>query len=284
MTTLPETTYFVKNKYIDKDHAFIHVNDIGLLRGYAVFDYLKTYFGKPFHLSDHLARLQQSAELIGLEIPYEKNKIEEIGYELLKRNNFPESNLRIVVTGGVGRDSKTKGDPVLIVTCELRNEIDPELYNYGAKIKTVEGGRQLSLSKKCNYIMAIHYLDEFIQKGFTEVLYVLEGIVSECTSSNFFIIQGKKLVTPYSGILYGITRKVLMRICTSFMELEERMITLEEALKADEVFISSTEKEVMPVTMIDENVIADGRVGPMTKRIRDEFHNYVESKVWVEKQ
>jgi branched-chain amino acid aminotransferase len=279
---LANTTYFVKDNYIDKDHAFIHVNDIGLLRGYAVFDYLKTYFGKPFHLSDHLARLQQSADLIGLDIPYKKNEIEDICYELLKKNNFPESNIRIVVTGGVGKDSKTKGEPVLFVTCEPRAEIDPVLYNYGAKIKTVEGGRQLSLSKTCNYIIAIHYLDEFKEKGFTEVLYVHEGIVSECTSSNIFIIKGKKLVTPHSGILYGITRKVLMRICTSFMELEERTISLEEALKADEVFISSTEKEVMPVTMIDDQVIAEGAVGDMTKKIREEFHKYVDSKIWME--
>lgn len=281
---MQNTTYFVRDNYIDKEHAFIHVNDIGLLRGYAVFDYLKTYFGKPFHLSDHLARLHQSAELIGLEIPYKNNEIEDICYELLKRNNFQESNIRIVVTGGVGKDSKSKGEPVLIITCEPRSEIDPVLYSYGAKIKSVEGGRQLSLSKTCNYIMAINYLDEFKQEGFTEVLYVHNGIVSECTSSNIFIIEGKKLVTPYSGILYGITRKVLMRICTSFMELEERTITLEEALKADEVFISSTEKEVMPVTMIDDHVINEGSVGEMTKRVREEFHKYVDSKVWIEKR
>jgi branched-chain amino acid aminotransferase len=279
---LANTTYFVKDNFVDKDHAFIHVNDIGLLRGYAVFDYLKTYFGKPFHLSDHLDRLYQSARLIGLPIPYKKNEIHDICYELLNRNNFRESNIRIVVTGGIGKDSKSKGEPVLIVTCEPRIEMEPDLYNYGAKIKSVDYGRQISLSKTCNYIMAVNYLDEFRLQGFTEVLYVHNGIVTECTSSNIFIIEGKKLVTPYSEILYGITRKILMDVCTSFMELEERKVTLEEALKADEVIISSTEREVMPVTMIDNNVIFDGRVGVMTKRIREEFHKYVDSKVWIE--
>jgi branched-chain amino acid aminotransferase len=279
---LANTTYFVKDNFVDKDHAFIHVNDIGLLRGYAVFDYLKTYFGQPFHLSDHLDRLFQSARLIGLQIPYRKNEIHDICYELLNRNKFKESNIRIVVTGGIGKDSKSKGEPVLIVTCEPRIEMEPDLYNYGAKIKSVDYGRQISLSKTCNYIMAVNYLDEFRQQGFSEVLYVHDGIVSECTSSNIFIIEGKKLVTPYSGILYGITRKVLMDVCTSFMELEERKVTLGEALKADEIIISSTEKEVMPVTMIDDNVISDGRVGVMTKQIRDEFHKYVDSKVWME--
>lgn len=276
------TIYFVNGEYVNKESAFIHVNDIGLLRGYAVFDYLKTYFGKPFHLQDHLKRLQNSAKLIGLEIPYPLGEITAICHELLARNNFKESNIRIVVTGGVGEDSKSKGKPVLIITCEPRLVLDEKFYTEGIKIKTVEGKRELSFSKTCNYIRAIDYLSQYKKDGFNEVLYVFEGEVLECTSSNIFIIKDNRLFTPKSGILYGITRKIIIDICSGIIDIHERDILLEEAYLADEVLISSTEREVMPVVMIDDRIIANGEVGSLTQKIRDEFHKYVDSKVWCD--
>ncbi len=103
------TIYYINGNFVKKENAFIHVNDIGLLRGYAVFDYLKTYFGKPFRINDHLERLKNSASFIGLKLPKTPEEIKQICLELLKKNNFSESNIRIVITGGVGIDSKTKG-------------------------------------------------------------------------------------------------------------------------------------------------------------------------------
>lgn len=280
---MSDTIYFVGDKYVDKKNAFIHVNDIGLLRGYAVFDYLKTYFGKPFHLSDHIERLYNSAKYIGLTIPYSKKEIKTICYELLKKNNFAESNIRLVVTGGVGTDSKTKGKPVLIVTCEPRVVMNPEYYTKGIKIKTVEGSREISLSKTCNYIRAIDYLDEYRKSGYSEVLYVLGNKVLECTSSNIFLLKNNTIITPDTGVLMGITRKAIFEICSKFMNIELREVKLEELLKADEVFISSTERELMPVIMIDDFVISQGRVGEKTKYIHKEFINYVNSLAWVER-
>ncbi|RPI17376.1 MAG: amino acid aminotransferase [Ignavibacteriae bacterium] len=277
------TVYFVDDKYVNKENAFIHVNDIGLLRGYAVFDYLKTYFGKPFRLSDHIERLQNSARYIGLSIPYSNDEIKNICNELLNKNNFAESNIRIVVTGGVGTDSKSKGNPVLIVTCEPRILMNPEYYTDGIKLKTVEGSREISLSKTCNYIRAIDYLDEYRKLGFSEVLYVQNNKVLECTSSNAFLIKDNTIITPDTGVLMGITRKVIFEICEKFMSIETREVELDELLNADEVFISSTEREIMPVIMIDDKEISGGKVGEKTKRIHKEFIEYVKSLVWVEK-
>jgi branched-chain amino acid aminotransferase len=280
---MSDTIYFVGDKYVNKENAFIHVNDIGLLRGYAVFDYLKTYFGKPFHLSDHLERLQNSAQYIGLSIPYSNEEIKKICYELLSKNNFPESNIRIVVTGGVGTDSKTKGNSELIVTCEPRIVMNPEFYTKGIKIKTVEGSREIFLSKTCNYIRAIDYLDEYRKLGYSEVLYVLFKKVLECTSSNVFLIKYDTIITPDTGVLMGITRKVIFEICSKFMNIELREVELGELLNADEVFISSTEREIMPVIMIDDKEVSGGKVGEKTKRIHKEFIDYVNSMVWAGK-
>jgi branched-chain amino acid aminotransferase len=276
------TIYFVGKNFVDKENAFIHVNDIGLLRGYAVFDYLKTYYGEPFRINDHLIRLNNSAKQIGLKLPRSIGEIKNICFELLEKNKFPESNIRIVVTGGIGLDSKTKGEPVLIVTCEPRIVMNPIYYTEGIKLKTVEDSRQISLSKTCNYIRAIDYLDEYRQQGFSEVLYVLDNEVLECTSSNVFMFKDNKLITPEAGVLMGITRKVILEIASGMFEIEERRIKLDELLDADEVFISSTEREVMPVIMINDKKIAGGKVGSSTRRLMKKFEEYVESRSWVE--
>jgi len=279
---MPDTIYFVKDIFVKKEFAYINVNDIGLLRGFAVFDYLKTYFGKPFRLDDHLERLQKSAKFIGLRIPKSMDEIKKICYELLEKNNFPESNIRIVVTGGIGADSKTKGEPVLIITCEPRIKLDEKFYTEGIKIKTVEGKREISFSKTCNYISAIEYIDEYKKEGFNEFLYVKDGKIYECTSSNIFIFRNGKLITPSEEVLYGITRKVIFEVAKPIFDIEEREVMLEEVLGADEVFISSTEREIMPVTGIDDKIIGNGEVGENTKKIIGAFKKYVNSGVWAE--
>jgi branched-chain amino acid aminotransferase len=279
---MQETIYYVNGNFVKKENAFIHVNDIGLLRGYAVFDYLKTYNGKPFRLNDHLERLQNSAKYIGLHIPKSINEIKQICFELLKRNNFAESNIRIVVTGGVGVDSKTKGEPAIIVTCEPRINLDSNFYTEGIKIKSVKGKREISSSKTCNYIAAIDYIDEYKKEGFQEILYVQEGKILECTSSNIFIFNENKLITPAEGILFGITRKVILEISMHLFEIIEKEITYNEAVNSNEVFIASTEREIMPVTGIDDKVIGEGKVGTKTKKLLEEFKKYVNSLVWAE--
>ncbi len=280
---MSDTIYYVNGSFVKKENAFIHVNDIGLLRGYAVFDYLKTYHGKPFRLEDHLHRLQNSARYIGLKIPKTNKEISDICYRLLETNGFKESNIRIVVTGGVGIDSKTKGEPALIITCEPRIVLDKMFYTDGIKIKTVKGKREITFSKTCNYISAIDYISLYKNEGFNEVLYVLDGRILECTSSNIFLIKGNKLITPSLEILYGITRKVILEINKPLFDIVERDIMLEEAFNADEVFISSTEREIMPVVGIDDKTIGDGKVGAKTKLIHNEFKKYVDSLVWAER-
>lgn len=273
--------YFVNGSFVKKENAVIHVNDIGLLRGYAVFDYFKTYFGEPFHIDDHLRRLQTSALLIGLDIPYSSEKMKNICRELLQKNNFTESNLRVVVTGGVGLDSKTKGNPGFIITCEPRVNLDEMFYTEGIRIKTVSGKRELFQSKTTNYVRAIDFISEFKELGFSEYLYVCDNMIYECTSSNIYIIKNGQLMTTEEGILKGVTRKVILEIVAENMPISIRDISFDEALGADEIFISSTEREIMPVIMIDQTEIGSKRVGKYTKKLINLFKDYVNSKEWI---
>jgi branched-chain amino acid aminotransferase len=274
--------YFINNGFIEKKNAFIHVNDIGLLRGFAVFDYLKTYFGKPFHLAEHIERLFQSAELIGLKIKRTKDEISNITDELITKNNFAEASIRIVVTGGVGINSRAQGEPTLIISCDPRNEIDKTLYTTGVKIKSVQDTRDIPHAKTINYTHAIKYLNEFTPLGFFEILYVSNGLALECTSSNIFMLKRNRLITPKGDLLSGVTRNLIINICSTEFRIEERDVTFAEVLTADEVFITSTDKEVLPVVTIDNKNIGNGKVGTNTQFIMKKFKSYVDSKIWMQ--
>ena len=278
---MSDTIYFVNGSFVKKENAVIHVNDIGILRGYAVFDYFKTYFGEPFHIEDNLTRLLKSGELIGLKIPYSINEMKGICQDLLKKNNFPESNIRVVVTGGVGADSKTKGEPGFIMTCEPRYEWDDSFYTEGIKIKTVSGKREIPLSKTTNYINAVDYISRFKKDGYIEYLYVSNNTIFECTSSNIFIIKGREIFTPEEGVLQGVTRKIIFKVAQSIMPLNVRDISIDEVFEADEIFISSTEREIMPVVIVDNKPVGNGTVGEKTKNLINEFRKYVKSRVWI---
>lgn len=279
---MKQTIYFLKNDFVEKDKAVISVNDIGLLRAYAVFDYLKTYFGKPFHLRDHINRLFKSADFIGLNIPKSKSEIREIVIELIHINRFPESSIRIIVTGGESSDGKKKGEPNLIITCEPRNEIDRSFYEKGVKIKTVQDYREAPVAKTINYTMAIKYLNDFIPKGFFEILYVHNSKITECTSSNIFFIKNRKLITPKDEILPGITRQIVINQSSKFFDIEEKNIFLHEIYDFDEAFITSTDKEILPVISIDNHMFNKGIVGSQTKQVMKIFKDYVDSKIWFE--
>jgi branched-chain amino acid aminotransferase len=277
-----QTIYFIKDKFVEKERAFISVNDIGLLRAYAVFDYLKTYFGKPFHLTDHINRLFNSANFIGLKIPNTQEEIKFIIKELLKINKFNESSIRIVVTGGISPDGKKKGEPNLIITCEPRNEIDKDFYVRGVKIKSVYDYRETPLAKTINYTMAIKYLNEFYPQGYFEVLYIHNSKITECTSSNIFFIKDKKIITPKDELLPGITRRIVIQQASKKFDIEEREIHYHEIYDFDECFITSTDKEVLPVISIDKHIFNKGKVGDKTKSVMKLFEDYVQSGIWIE--
>lgn len=274
--------YFINNQFVEKSKAVIPVDDIGFLRSYAVFDYLKTYFKIPFHLNDHIERLFSSAKFIGLKVPFNSTEIKEIIFELIKINDFPESSIRLIVTGGTSIDGKKPGKPNFIVTCEPRNEIPMEFYEKGVKIKTVEDLRETPPIKTINYTMAVKYLTEFYPLGFFEVLYVSKNKITECTSSNIFFIKNKSLITPKENILEGITRKIIINICSPMFDIIQRDISLTELNDFEEAFITSTDKEVLPVISIDNFVLNKGKVGEKTKSIMKEFQKYIDSRIWTD--
>ena len=261
--------YYVDGDFVKSDKAVIPVDDLAVLRGFGVFDLVRTYKGKPFFLREHIERLRRSADAIGLRMPWTPQALIDIVQETLAKNDYPESNIRIVVTGGSSTDFTTpQGRPRLLVLVSPLPELPREWYTQGVKIITRVTDRFKPGVKSINYIPATVALEEARRKGAIEALYLdRQGYVLEGTTSNIFAFIGQTLVTPGRDILSGITRQVVLAVAAKHYPVEIRDISREELLTADEVFITGTNKGVVPVIQVDETRIGRGTPGPLTRQL-----------------
>ena len=265
--------YYIDGSFVPAEQAVIPVDDLAVLRGFGVFDLVRTYNGKPFFLKEHIERLHHSAAEIGLHVPWSHSELNTIVLDTLAKNNYPESNIRIVVTGGSSPDFTTPQDkPRLLVLVSPLPKLPETWYANGVKLITRVTDRFKPGVKSINYIPATVALEEARQKGAIEALYLdREGYVLEGTTSNIFIFKEKILITPGRDILSGITRKVVLDVAAAHLEVQIRDISRQELLGADEVFITGTNKGVVPVVRVDDADIGNGKPGPLTLKLTDEL-------------
>lgn len=268
-------TYYIDGEFVTAGQATLPITDLAVLRGYGVFDFMRTYHGIPFHLDAHIDRLYRSAEIIGLEMPWDKEDVRAIVIETVGRNSHhSEANVRIVVTGGTSEDYITPdGNPRLAVLVTKAVPPADHYYINGAKIVTFHETRALPGAKSLNYISAIRALKIAKAKNAVEAIYVNEKTHAlEGTTTNLFAFFGSKLVTPPDdAVLPGITRSVVLEATKPVFELEIRELHLEELHQADEVFITASNKQVMPVVQVDDHIIAEGRPGINTRTVMNLF-------------
>lgn len=264
--------YYVDGEYVPADRAVIPVQDLAVLRGLGAFELLRTYNGRPFALEEHLDRLAHSVHKMGLVLPWRKDELIGIILETLRRNEVnahAESNIRIIVTGGSSADFMSpQGQPrLLVLVSEMPRQ--PEAWTTeGIKITTMQSRRSLPGAKSTNYLAATIALKEARARGAVESLYVdRDGLVYECTTSNIFIFKGSTLVTPGRRILSGITRGFILDLAQDLFKVEVRDLALKEVTAADEVFITGTNKGVLPVVQVDDRRIGDGRPGARTRQL-----------------
>lgn len=276
---MTQSICYLNGKYIPLAQACLPLNDLGIVRGFGVFDFLRTYNGVPFKLQEHVQRLQNSATLIGLSLPWSIAEIEEITKNTLTHNHLPEANIRIVVTGGASADFITPlGQPSLMVIVTPVSEYPKEYYKQGIKVITVPIERFIPKAKTLNYISAIGALHQAKLTNAVEALYVnSQGDVLEGTTTNFFVFRGSQLITPKEGILNGITRDVILELAKAKFEIVEQSINYSQLNHDDEAFITSSTKEIMPVIHIDELQLAQGKPGENTQILMDLFYNYTQS-------
>lgn len=270
--------YYLNGAYVREEEAKISVADLGVIRGYGIFDYLRTYQGKPFHLLDRLLRLKYSAAQIGLYLPESLQAIEAHVMRLLEENNYPESSIKIVVTGGVSKDQMMpEENSSLIILVYPFKPFPQELYEKGIYLSSSELFRPIPSAKTTHYISAIVAVQKAREKGAYDALYVnSKGEVLEATTSNFFAFKNGALITSASEeILFGITREVILKIVPCPIEI--RAIFYDELKDMDESFVSSSNREVMPISRIDDFSFP---VGPMTHLLMKHFKKYVREEKW----
>jgi branched-chain amino acid aminotransferase len=278
--------FYVDGQFVPSDEATIPIDDLALLRGYGIFDFLKTYRGKPIFLGEHIERLQQSAEQIGLDLPWSRRELTNIVMQTLDKNNLPESNIRMVVTGGSSPDFITpQGKPRLLVLVTPLAEQPEWWYSEGVKIITIDSERNIPAAKSIDYIPATMALKEARRQDAIEAVYVdRAGYVLEGTTSNLFLFSDDRLVTPGRAILNGITRQVVLKLAEKTKETEIRDIKAHELYAAEEVFITGSNKEIVPVVRVDQTIIGNGRPGRHTKALMEAFVAYTHGKAQAESQ
>ncbi len=270
--------WYIGGRWVHPNEATISMNDVAVLRGYSVFESLRTYDRRPFHLEEHLNRLYRSAEIIELDVPYSREDIAAVVQEIIGRNTYKHATIRILVTGGESEDGiLPTGKPVLAAMITPLGERDMERFAKGYKVITTHLQRTSPEAKTTSYVAAVRALKEAARHNAADALFVNEqGHVLEGTRSNFFVFRRNTLVTPNKGVLMGVTRNVVLALARGRFPVEERPILLDELPLIDEAFITSSSKEITPVIQIDDLLIGTGKPGPRTYELEQRFIEMVE--------
>ncbi len=244
---------YFNNQFIPLTTAALSVTDLGLQRGYGIFDFIRVANQVPLYIDDHLDRFYHSAEYMRLPVKQSKNELKAIIYELIQKNALSDSGIRILLTGGASPDGYEIIQPNLTII-EQPLSPPPDVVPSGYKLVTYAHQRQLPQVKTTNYLVAVWLQPWVKEQGADDVLYQQNGIVSECPRSNFFIVTKDGLiVTPAKNILNGIIRKQILKLGPLHgMRIEERDVSIEDIRLAKEAFISSSTKRVIPVRQVDD--------------------------------
>jgi D-alanine transaminase/branched-chain amino acid aminotransferase len=247
-------TCFYKDHFMPLNVAGFPVTDLGVQRGYGIFDFLRVTENKALFIDDHLDRFCHSAKEMRLPLPYEKAALKELIQKLISQNDLPHSGIRILLSGGTSPDGYKISQPNLVIIQQPITPPADEIYKAGYKLVTYAHQRQMPHVKTTDYLMAIWLQPWVKEQGGDDVLYHQNGIVSECPRSNFFMVtQSGAVVTPGRNILAGITRKQLLAIAAAHgIVIEIKDISLDDIWDAREVFITSSTKRLIPVHTIDD--------------------------------
>lgn len=275
---------YVDGELVDKDEAKVSVFDHGLLYGDGVFEGIRFYNDRVFRCEEHIRRLYDSANAIALTIPMEPAEMTEAMLETIRANDLHDGYIRLVVTrgaGGLGLNPKLCPKASVIIIAATITLYPEEDYQNGLKLVTCSTRRPTPASlspevKSLNYLNNVMAKLEALNAGAVEGIMLNEqGFVAECTGDNVFAVRDGSIKTPpvSAGALNGITRSVIFDVTKELgITLEEVNMTRYELYTADEVFLTGTAAEVIPVSEYDGRKVGkDGKPGPITLRCIEKF-------------
>src|SRR5438093_3622280 len=278
----------VNGLVVDQEHAVISVFDHGFLYGEGVYETLRTYNGQPFLFERHMRRLRRSADMLALPVPLTDAQIDARFRETMRAGGLGddaqhEAYLRILVTRGIGElsyDPAACPSPSIVVITKPHAEPSREVFEKGVRVALVpivrnHPGSVNPLIKSNNLLNnALAMQEAFRRGGFEGVMRNYRGELAECTQSNLFVVKNQTALTPNvdSGLLPGITRGFLFEVGASLgIVVREAVLHDEDLFGADEAFLTSTTREVVPIVRVEDRTIGSGLPGPVTKTLLDEF-------------
>ena len=267
---------YVNGTYLPEEEATISVFDRGFIFGDGVYEVTAVLGGKLVDCEAHLDRLARSCGEIRIELPWSKEELVAIHKEMIARNSLEEGGIYLQVSRGASdRDFPFPKDvkPTLVLFTQARNYVDSPTAKTGIKVVTCPDQRWARRDIKTVNLLGPVLAKQFAaESGAQEAWTIEDGVVTEGASSTAWIVKGKTLISrPLSHkVLPGITRTaVLSFLAETDYTFEERTFTLEEALDAEEAFITSATSLVMPVVQIDGHHIHNGAPGPVAQRLRE---------------
>lgn len=279
---------YLNGEYVSKENALISVYDHGFLYGDGIFEGIRVYNGNIFKGKEHLDRLYDSAKSIMLNIPLTIQEMQQVLVETIRKNELRDGYIRLVVSrgpGDLGLDPRRSPKANVIIIVEKLSIYPEEAYRNGLRTVSVSTRRNVpdALNPK---IKSLNYLNNIlvkIQANLADVGEAImlnsQGYVAEGSSDNIFIVKRGIVYTPpcYCGALEGITRAAIIEICRRVgYTIKEEPFTLHDVYVADEVFFTGTAAEVIAVREVDARTIGEGKAGPITTRLLQEFRSIVE--------
>ena len=278
----------VNGRTFDQEHAVISVFDHGFLYGEGVYETLRTYNGQPFLHDRHMRRLRNSAGMMALSVPLDDSAMDARVRETMRAaalGDAPgrEAYIRILVTRGIGEltyDPAATPDPSIVVIVKPLEEPPREVFERGVAVSLVpivrnHPGSVNPIIKSNNLLNnALAMQEAFRRGGYEGVMRNYRGELAECTQSNLFVIKHGAALTPPldAGLLPGITRAFLFEVGAAHgVPVREAVLRDDDLFGADEAFLTSTTREVVPIVKVDDRPIGNGAPGPMTRALLDGY-------------
>jgi branched-chain amino acid aminotransferase len=269
MTSPAPRWAILDGRRVPHEGATVHVSDLGLRRGFAVFEMFRVEEGVPLFLEAHLARLARSAQAIGLPLPRAADGVAADVHALIDANALDVAAVQILLTGGPSDDGVTFREPTCILTS---TDVPPRApAPAGATLVTHHHTRELPEAKSTNYLTAMRLAAAMRAAGAIDVLYHDGVHAAECARSALAVVQGDTLVTRRDGVLASVSMANLLGLAHERMRVEERAITLDELYGADEVLTTGSVRGLVPIVAIDDRPIGDGTIGPHARALFTAF-------------
>lgn len=281
---------YLNGELVESEKAAISVFDHGLLYGDGVFEGIRAYSKRVFKLDEHIDRLYDSAKIIMLTIPVSKEEFKKAIIKTCKANEIVDGYIRPIVTRGIGNLGLAPWQcekPSIVVIADTIRLYPQECYDNGMAIITVPTRRNLNeavspIVKSLNYLNNIMAKIEAKNAGVDEAIMLnQEGYVAECTGDNIFIVKNGKIITPpiVAGALPGITMGTVLDIASKMgYPVIDKFFSRAEMFIADEMFLTGTAAEVVPIIKLDGRTIGNGKPGEITNKLIKKFKEVVNSE------